>query len=251
MQRISVFPLFVLLLSCTVVENRDGGPCTLYESSGDMRPVNVSLWRAGICEDGASSDSPADFEFTLEREDYLVTASSESPNTIVRDGVIYLQRESPVDSVYAYSRNLNCNCEWVCDTVARRKQFATVTIAFNISPRHDRFPDSLRVISNWDGLDVRTMRPVRGDYGHTFVCTGIEQSFRILRQGDDSLVLRLISRTKGIVDDVPLGRFLSRAGYSWGDEDLKDVKIEIEEAAAKLKLIILDWEDGEPLIIEI
>lgn len=251
MHRISVVSLCVFLTACTVVENRGNGPCTLYENSGDMRPVNVSLWRAGICEDGAASDSPADFEFTLEREDYLVTASSESPNTIVRDGVIYLQRESPVDSVYAYSRSINCNAEWVCDTVARRKQFATVTIAFNISPRHDRFPDSLRVISNWDGLDIRTMRPVSGDYGHTFVCTGIEQSFRVLRQGDDSLILRLISRSMGVVDNVPLGRFLTRAGYSWDDEDLKDIRIEVEEAAAKLKLIILDWEDGEPLIIEI
>ena len=251
MHRISVFPLFVLLLSCTVVENRDGGPCTLYESSGDMRPVNVSLWRAGIDVDGASSDVPADFEFTVEREDYLVTAACEGRHTSYRDGIVSLAGESPVDSVYAYSRNLNCNCEWVCDTVTRHKQFATVTIAFNISPRHDRFPDSLRVISTWDGLDVRTMRPVRGDYGHTFVCTGIEQSFRVLRQGDDSLILRLISRSMGVVDNVPLGRFLTRAGYSWDDEDLKDIRIEVEEAAAKLKLIILDWEDGEPLIIEI
>lgn len=242
---------FLSSVSCSVREPRDGGPCTLYEDSGDMNPLTVSLWCEGMCLDEVFSREPRVFEFTLERGGVLVTALTGASLSSYRDGVLSLAGEAAVDSVFAYRDSVDCSGEWMRDTVARHKQFATVTMSLNISPRHERFPDSLRIISAWGGLDVRTMEAVRGSYGHTIVCMGIEQSFRILRQGDDSLILRLISRTDGIIDDVPLGRLLQQAGYSWKDDDLEDIEIGVDEASSKIRIIINNWIGGDQVILEI
>lgn len=238
-------------VSCSVKESRDSSPCTLLEYSSDRSPLTVSLWRGDMCLDEVSSQEPGVFEFTLERGGVLVTALTGVSRSSYRGGVLSIAGGSAVDSIYAYCDSVDCSGELVRDTVVSHKQFATVTISLNISPMHDRFPDSLHIISEWDGLDVRTMEAVRGDYRHTIVCRGVKHSFRILRQGDDSLILRLISRTAGIVDDVKLGEMLRKAGYSWKDEDLKDIGICIEEASTRLRIVITDWIGGDPLIVEI
>lgn len=190
--------------------------------------------------------------FVLPKTEYTICAAAGQSNTdFSSDGNVRCSSGSAMDAVYALVDKVRVEGEFTGFECDFRRQFANVTVAFNISPRHERFPDSLSVISKWNGIDIHTMHPVSGDYGHTFVCTGIEQTFRVLHQGDDSLLLRLISRTKGVVDDVPLGRFLALAGYSWEDENLKDIRIEIDEASAKIRIIILDWMDGEPLVVEI
>lgn len=246
--------------SCTVLEDRTPCPGQLIVDireihremeEGTMRLDVLSADGATVASRLVNTDGTDTLLFVLPKTEYTICAAAGQDNTdFSPDGQTLRSSGSGMDAVYALVDKVSVEGEFTDFECDFRKQFANVTVAFNISYRHERFPDSLSVISQWNGIDIHTMRPVRGDYGHTFVCTGIEQTFRVLRQGDDSLILRLTSRTKGVVDDVPLGRLLALAGYSWEDENLKDIRIEIDEASAKIRISILDWMDGEPLVIE-
>lgn len=240
-----------IVTSCSVKESRDGSPCTLYVDSGDMCPLTVALWKGDDIIDAAASDKPKVFEFTVKRSDLLLVTAYRARTSSYYNGVLTLRDNAPVDSVYAYHKEVDCNWEMQRDTVNQCKQFATVTININIRPGHEYYPDSLRIRSLWCGVNVNNYKSVAGSYSCTFVNTGVQQSFRVLRQGDDYLKLDFLRKHLGVVTTINLGEMLDEAGYDWTEDDLKDIEVSIDAAATRLVITIKDWSTGNPIVIEI
>jgi len=231
--------------ACSVKEPREGGPCWIMIDSGDIYPVSLALWDGSRTVASDYADSNRVFEFSNNGGMLIMTAVSGEGASIPEDGILLLSDGTEADSVYACRSVLDCSREWVRDTVRCRKQFATIRLILDISSSHPKYPESMRVVSRWNGLDLRTMDAVEGEYTYVFHNRENVPPIRIWRQGDYSLMLELMGSDGTLLDEVPLGLLLIKAGYDWDEDPLRDTEVILSEAGMELTFSVRDWETGE------
>jgi len=238
--------VFSVAASCSVKEPRCGGPCWILVDSGDRHPVSVSLWDGDEMVGSDAADYHRIIEFSTDRDVLIVTGISGEDTSIPKDGILLLEDGSETDSVFACHSVIDCIGECVRDTVRCRKQFATVRLIMDISSHYLKSLDSVRIVSCWHGLDLRSMSPVPGRYMCSFRCEEDVLPMRILRQGDETLCLEFIDSSGTVLHLVKLGLLLQKAGYDWGEENLQDIELVFTAAGGiELSFAVKDWETGE------
>ena len=120
------------------------------------------------------------------------------------------------------------------------KQYAAVAV------KMENAADGLEVTVRgiWNGLDLVTLSPVGGAF--SFAPERTEDGvwyFRLMRQGDDSLVMDI---TGGDGRTVPydLGGAIRAAGYDWGAEDLDDIFLGVDYVTGEVSVSVVPWEEG-------
>ena len=68
-------------------------------------------------------------------------------------------------------------------------------------------------------------------------------SFRVPRQADNSLTMRAIVPGADL-GDIPIGEYIARMGYDWGEESLRDITVIIDLVIGGVMITVNDWEEG-------
>ena len=148
------------------------------------------------------------------------------------------------DSLYACHIPVDATGEEAWAGVSLRKQFATVTVHLRRTP--DQMAASTFVVEgNTCGFDLLDFSPIAGTFRHEPVSAPGQGSvsFRVPRQVDNSLTMRAIVPGADL-GDIPIGEYIARMGYDWGEESLRDITVIIDLVIGGVMITVNDWEEG-------
>lgn len=155
---------------------------------------------------------------------------------------------SEADSLFAYRAFLECRSESVADTVFLHKQWCRLSLRLLNAQMWENY--HFEITGNWNGLRLDPLEPIPGPLRIQPRRVWEDRyEARILRQGDDSLQLEVFGSDSGpkAVASYPLGRMMREAGFSWQDEDLKDVNLTLDPTRAVLEVEIAPWDESRPI----
>ena len=249
MKRISIFlvAIFLILCSCSVKEDRDECPCWL-----QIDLSTCSHYADRISLKGWTDDRSI-FGVQVVEEDFSPPHEEEVPRSMVHYSAasgldagmnsglsVIIPEGEQSDRLYAYRADVAAYGESAYDKVSLHKQYAAVAIKVDDS-KNDY---SVVVKSRWNGLDLATLKPITGAF--RFSPDKTEDGvwyFRLPRQGDDALVMDIISED-GYTHPYNLGEDILKAGYDWAAEDLDDIMLGIDYVTGKISIEIIPWENG-------
>ena len=242
--------LAAIATSCSIKEDRGPCPCWLdvvvSGCAGITNTLTLSAWGADalFCEDIDIRDHPDCFERTVPKGMLSVCAHLSGGNTSLEDGALLLQYGIPCDSIFTHHAAVDCTGEFARDSVILRKQFATVYLTIVNLAEGELYPYDLSVRSAFDGIGITDGVPHPGGWSCPLVALSDRSyAFRVPRQGDGSLVLDLYL-DGDLVDTYPIGTHILKAGYSWDEEDLRDIRIGMDYGQSEPRIIIEPWEEG-------
>lgn len=239
--------LLLALSSCSVKEDRDGCPCWM-----QIDLSSCSRYTDQVCLKGWT-DRESVFGVHVPEEEFPLTHEEEVPRGMVHycahsdpgessiSGMSVLVREGKqAPRLYAYRADVSAYGETVTDRVSLHKQYAAVAV--RIENADDSFGVTVR--GRWAGLDLDTLEPVGGTFLHSPGRTddGVWY-FRLMRQGDDSLVMDITGRD-GHTVPYELGWMIRSTGYDWSAEDLDDIFLGVDYATGEVSVSVIPWEEG-------
>ena len=225
---------------CSIKEDRRMCPCLLTVSAGcpltDEAEIRI----------GAETETVMPFEGTarLGKEvgkGYvrLCAVQGHSRERVSGD-ILTIPEGSGSDRMFLWAEEIDCTGETACAEGPLRKEFAELTVTVRELPEGEW---SMEVDGSTAGYDLSSGQPVAGKLTTLMDSDGGDFRTVLPRQtGEVSLVLRnggLEDRTYG------LSGILEDAGYSWKEEDLDDIRIEIEYGMTTVRIVITDWMTGE------
>ncbi len=161
------------------------------------------------------------------------------------------------DSLYFHSNLINTVGEYACDTVRLTKEFATVDISFigHAAPGDEIH---IELCGGSSGFYVdRSFLPGRSTvFSAPFYPTPDKTHFtgRILRQSSLSELTMSIMAFRGgtsvLLEEYPLGQWLSDTGYDMGAKDLLDIKLSLDLSFNVITITTKDWEVTFPVNVE-
>ena len=238
-----------LLPSCSIKEDRGECPCWLQVYAGDagaLAPVlTLSLWNGDeLCRETVPTEASLVLDRAVPKG--AVTVSAHTPlHRMRREGSLLLIPDgSECDSLFAHHGVVSCGGEAARDTVRLRAQFAVVNIAVvNLEPGV-AYPYDLVVRSTVDGYDLLGGSPHAGSHSLPLrpVSEGVYR-FRVPRQADGSMMLDLLMGGT-LIDSLPIGEHLVRAGYDWTAPELPEIRIEVDYGRSEPHIVIEPWLDG-------
>ena len=158
----------------------------------------------------------------------------------VSGDILTIPEGSGSDRMFLWAEEIDCTGETACAEGPLRKEFAELTVTVRELPEGEW---SMEVDGSTAGYDLSSGQPVAGKLTTLMDSDGGDFRTVLPRQtGEVSLVLRnggLEDRTYG------LSGILEDAGYSWKEEDLDDIRIEIEYGMTTVRIVITDWMTGE------
>lgn len=148
------------------------------------------------------------------------------------------------DSLYAYSVYYDLMEEEAVISDRLRKNFSTITMVM-----HGLLPDyGFSVVNQWGGVTVSGLKASErvSTFGlpKEFLHDG-EYQFRISRQGDMSLSLRVYRDVKGetkLWNTIDLADLMLKAGYDFDANELPDVRIDVDLTTGIVTVQVGDWE---------
>lgn len=264
----SLFILFgglSLLLSCTVLEDREGCPCRLrFDVRKSCGLSGEQATRVYVAEESGRTQEHdallADFRnlrtgTTVRRG--LIRAGGwigSATHSRLRGNRLMIEEGAPGDSLYWISGTVDADAETAVLPLRIRKEHVRLALSFVLDDS-GRFPFDLTVRSTTAGIDLIDGTPVPGH----FRCHLEEESpgcFRtILPRQYAPEDLRIEVRSKdgtGDVSYLPLHSYITACTYfSWLDEDLRDLEIEINYIIGTVTVRVEDWIVVETLTLNL
>ena len=156
------------------------------------------------------------------------------------------------DSLYAFYTPVELEEESTVVDVEMRKQFATVIVDLNQSATSMSRMKFL-VTGNSCGFDLNGFKPVEGEFRYEpSVPSGSRTvSFRVPRQGDNSLRMELTLPDGLELNPLRLGEIIDAMGYSWKTDELQDIFVSLDFQYGIITITVEGWEEGVtiPMII--
>jgi len=234
----------LILLSCSVKENRTLCPCALtIELFGLPGPVSVQV---------VAGDHRATY---TARQDTVMLV--QAPKGKIRLMAVCGARLEPEENleipfgyecppVYLYSDLVNTLCDSTRVSVQLNKHFCTLSLSFD-GPNGWGEPFWAQIRGNVNGLDHEG-QPTEGD----FSCR-LDAGFtvRLPRQAPDEELWLDISMPDQVVRSFALGTYRQQAGYDWTAPDLEDLPLQIQLSVTELLLLSGLWKTEIPIEADI
>ena len=238
------FAGLLILLSCSVKENRTLCPCALSIALRDLPgPVSVQV---------VAGDHRA--TYTARQDTVMLVQAPKGKIRLMAVCGARLEPEQDLEipygfecpPVYLYSDLVNTLCDSTRVDVQLNKHFCTLSLQFD-SPRGWGEPFWAQIRGNVQGLD-REGRPVEGD----FSCR-LDAGFtvRLPRQSPEDELWLDISMPDQVVRSFALGTYMLRAGYDWTAPDLEDLPLQIRLSITELLLQTDLWKTIIPIEADI
>ncbi len=160
------------------------------------------------------------------------------------DNLIQIPKGSESDSIYTHTSSKYCKNEIETEKIILHKQWCSLKIILDVQNNSNNYTYSIS--GNWNGISLINNKAIAGQ----FLCIprSVGQNIieaRIPRQGDNSLVLNIYSKTnRGKSVNINIGELIDNQGYSWEKDDLDDIIIHLDKSLNQIDVKIVDWEKG-------
>lgn len=239
--------LLSALCSCSVKEERSDCPCYLEVdlSQTDAAYVRLNAWcgMAPVFSESVPRSRRDDFhEYRVPRGQVLLSAYREAAGLFLNGDVLAITEGSQMDSLFACTAPVDTDGDFARETIRLHKNFCTVSVVLK-DEEDGRIDDSrMEVYGTVAGVNVQTLAPMPG----RFFCIaeaaeGGGYVFRVPRQKDSSLLAE-IRRDGLLVDSIPLGELIRKAGFDWSKESLGDVEILVDTPTAGFTITVREWD---------
>ena len=234
----------LLLISCSIKENRTLCPCALTLELLDLPgPVSVQV---------VAGDHRA--TYTAWQDTVMLV---QVPKGKIRLMAVCGARLEPEENleipfgyecppVYLYSDLVNTLCDSTRVNVHLNKHFCALSLSFD-GPDGWGEPFWAQIRGNVNGLD-REGRPTEGDFSCR-LDTGF--SVRLPRQAPEEELWLDISMPDQVVRSFALGTYMQQAGYDWTAPDLEDLPLQIQLSVTELLLHSGLWKTIHPIEADI
>ena len=246
----------LLPCACTVKENRSGCPCDLL-----IRPTE-KLKTEGSVVVSLVQDGTVVKQEMLSREDFesgncMITVSRKPTMITVFTGItsmnllkgrkLDIKTENQCDELFSSSTSTDLTGESMEYRVSLHKNFARLLLTvYNLKEGM-----TLGISGKVSGYDLLDAAPYEG----TFNCLpegdkgSMDYCIRLPRQLDDDLSLNVVAGGEK-VRSIALGALIASSGYSFKDEDLKDISMTVDLEKSYASLIIEGWDQETIPLIE-
>ena len=154
------------------------------------------------------------------------------------------------DRIFAYNATIITEGETAYDKVRLHKQFAAVTMSFDAVDGMAVSGLGTEIVGRWQGIDLRDLSPVSGVFRTSPERDGDGNwTFRLPRQGDNSLILNVYSEV-ALIDSIKIGETIAKTGYDWTAQDLDDIWIGVDWARGEISVRVEEWDEGKVYDIE-
>ena len=237
--------LVMLVVSCSVKEDRDECPCCLVL---DMAQVDTSVVKYAEIVVTASDGyglrdtlSVEDFEngyvVDVPRGDVGVGIYCGASDNVDDKGNLLIAYGDECPQVYMHASNIMAHGETVVESVAMRKNHCIMTI--QVQAEND-FPFRLEAKGWVDGYESGGL-PSVGNFMYAMYTDSAGACQLVLpRQTDSSLVLEVHDDT-GILRSFALGEYVIASGYDWSEADLKDITVSLDYALTRVVIVVEAW----------
>ena len=234
----------MLLMSCSIKEDRDGCPCWMSVEMPDRVGHDGSVV---LRLRGNSDEDAMDYAFkmteTLNTE--VGTLEYEVPRgsvgvSVVNSARLVVPVGEQMDSLYGFFKPYHTRCESVKCDVELHKEFCTVS--FTLVDEHYESPYDIEVRGNVSGVSPWDLVPVSGAFKYAPVAEEGVYRVRIPRQVDASLEMVMLSNQE-IVSRFPLGEYIIRSGYDWAAKDLSDVSVALDLEKQQVMVTVSGWDE--------
>lgn len=245
--------LWILAVSCTILENRRDCPCQLDldlsgESCGVYDTLAVMVRGASfVFEEEVPRSKFASLYPVMVAERSVVSLAVVPKNfaSLWKDGRCCAVVGKPFPALYSFHAKVDCAPSYQSQTVQIHKNHCILNLRFTDPQDYDYV---LR--SNTAGIETGGSCAFGEFFLPLFPDAAGECRACIPRQGDDSLVLE-ISDAVGVKRSFALGNIIAQSGYDWAAEDLQDIFLTIDYSAmsVKLRLSLWDREIFVPIVV--
>lgn len=243
---LAVSGCMMLVLSCSVKEDREVCPCRLVLEMGEVDTSVVKYAELVVSAPGGfqTRDTLRAVEFVTDhtvdvpRDDISVGVYFGAEDCVDDEGCLGIRFGDACPPVYMHSSMVRAEGESTRERIVMRKNHCLMTIQVQTQKV---FPFRLEVKGRVDGYESGGM-PSDGDFMYAMY-TGEDGSCSLAlpRQKDASLVLEVHDDTQTL-KTFALGEYVAASGYDWSEDDLKDIAISLDYALTKLIISIEDWE---------
>ena len=226
----------VALCSCSVKEDRSDCPCWITVTAKES--TSISAWYGS--QRILDNHSGGLVDHTVPRGVIDIVAS---------EGSFTAPEGQQMGELFAQLQHLDTDGEFASAGIELKKQFAVVSVEYKDAD-DGRIDMQMEVVGTVCGSDKRTLQPKEG----SFRCQMEDAPergyrFRAPRQKDNSLIINRYAADGEMLDSIPLGELISKAGFDWTRESLGDVHILADIPAHTFTISVMEW-DG-PVIINI
>lgn len=248
----AVFLALPLVESCSIKEDRM--PCPTYITVRSTEPLPagstaVVTVRHEVYGLELQAAVPADqlypdgYEVKTHRGVSAISVLAGLRAMDIFSGVATIRDSRQSDSLYRFSGEVESwdeEGEFVREPL---KEFTTLTVRVNNAD----VPSFFRVQGLWDRLDAETFVPQKGNLSFAVSSdfrVGERWSCRLSRQGDESLYLKVFRESEPDREwrNIPLGRYMTLAGYDRNAVPMQDVTIDVDLTEGIVSVQIGDWE---------
>lgn len=256
MNRIANILLALLIISsCTVKEDRTNCPCWLLmsvkENTGICKNMTFTAWTTG-------KEKEEEIDLVKNPETYETTVPKGFITTCLYTGInrgeilgseYHIKLGDDADSLYSYSKEVDCTRETARDTVILKKNFARIYLKA-AAVEGEEYPYTLVVRSNICGMNLITDEPISGKFEKKLKLSDQHMTvFTLPRQAANNYSLVIdIYKDKEIVYTVPLGEQIHELEYDWEEKNLKDIYLGVDYAEASVEISIQGWKSDKFLI---
>lgn len=271
---IAVIILVAVASGCSVKEDRCLCPCILTVHVSDVAGIPEGLTISVQSEDEINTEFhgrimpgnyPGGYNIQVSRGVKYVSAITGRRECIVNDNKLTAKTGNGFDRILLHQSEVSCHGDIANDTVTLHKEFAEIAIEL-IDESNCQLGCSLSASCNYSGIDLISSNPVKSQLITEIMSdrtaddkmlfrpvqaidtTGrSNRIFRFIcsRQADYDMTVVLTANDDSIIDTIPVGKMLMKAGYSWETADLQDVFIRIDKANIGVSVSISDWQTGE------
>ena len=239
-----IISVTMLLMSCSIKEDRDGCPCWMSVEMPDRvgHDGSVVLRLHGNYDDGAM-----DYAYKVSESikadvgilEYEVPRGSIGVS-VVNSARLVVPVGEQMDSLYGFFKPYHTRCESVKCDVELHKEFCTVS--FTLVDEHYESPYDIEVRGNVSGVSPWDLVPVSGAFKYAPVAEEGVYRVRIPRQVDASLEMVMLSNQE-IVSRFPLGEYIIKSGYDWAAKDLSDVSVALDLEKQQVMVTVSGWDE--------
>ena len=225
----------VILQSCTIKEDREPCPCHLNvdisSCSDHTDRIMLSAWRYGsenlFTDKIKLRDYHGIYTRKVDKGLLYVCAISGYDSMVIKNGIAVIPEGEDCPEVMAFKGTmLDASGDSADEKVTLHKQYSR--IHFLTDEQTESIGNLIfRVTGNVNGFDLSTLAPVKGNF-NAFALEG-QEGTRLLtvpRQNDDDLTLE-IYKDGVLYGTLSIGEEIRNSGYSWEDEDLRDIYLTI------------------------
>lgn len=243
--------------SCVIKENRNTCPCWIefdFDRLGckERQDVYTAIWDDRNPIHTVFRVSPGStYIVEVSRGEHEVTCFTGVRNSRVSNGVVTIPKGFQADSIMAYTQKVECIEETSWCIPLPHRQFTTVNLTI-VDSNLDMTLEAINVLSDIAGIDCRTMEPRKGEFEFSLpMSEDHEYRFRVPRQTLKSTLDMEFVNEDGSSEILPLGSWITAAGYDWYAADLEEVDVIIDKAAANVTVTVAGWTGGSGYIIDL